>query len=111
MKMNPSTMSRIIFNERHKYKDITEKEKESMFFMVNQYMSRIFPKQAERFNFKGMDKAVAMDIWFIFAGYKYKYIPSNFFPDWKNIKTPPKEKKKKEKKAQVIKVTKKRKKK
>lgn len=45
---------------------VTDKDKDGIFFIFNRYMSKMYPKQAQAFNIKGIDKATAIDIWFQF---------------------------------------------
>lgn len=45
---------------------MTDKDKETIFFIFNRYMAKNYPKQAQAFNYQGIDKATAMDIWFQF---------------------------------------------
>ena len=60
--------------KRYLYKDITKDDKESMFFIVNRYLSKIYPEKASKFNDKNIDKSLALDMWFIFIGTKKSWL-------------------------------------
>lgn len=64
---NLSEISKCLFmaSERSKYKYITQEDKEKNFFIINRYLSKKYPRIAQHFNFKNMDKALAMDLLFI----------------------------------------------
>jgi len=64
--MDFKTIVNIIFQSKHDWVKVTDADKESMFFIVNRYLSKKYPKQAQAFNKKNVDKATAMDIWFMF---------------------------------------------
>ena len=53
-----------IFVKRRNYQTLSDKEKDSMFFIFNRYMSKKFPKKAQALNKKGIDKSVALDAWY-----------------------------------------------
>ena len=55
-----------MFAQKTKWVYITNKDKEEFFFIFNRFMSKQYPKQANYFNDKTIDKASAMDIWFSF---------------------------------------------
>lgn len=64
--MDFKTISLIVFQNKRNWSDVTDKDKDTVFFIFNRYMAKKFPKQANQFNLKGIDKATAMDIWFQF---------------------------------------------
>lgn len=48
------------------YNQLTDDDKEVNFFMINRKFGYKHIEQAEFFNKKGIDKATAMDIWYMF---------------------------------------------
>lgn len=64
--MDFKTIVDTIFINKRNWKNITNDEKNSLFFIFNRYMSKKYPKQAQYFNEKSIDKATAMDVWFEF---------------------------------------------
>lgn len=59
------TITDAIFINRRSYKDLTDKDKTTFFFIFNRYMAKKFPLQAQALNGKEIDKASAMDIWYL----------------------------------------------
>jgi phosphomannomutase len=53
-----------IFVNRHKYRDLTDEDKIESFFIINKKFAKKYPKIAEYFNDKSVDKASAIDQWF-----------------------------------------------
>jgi hypothetical protein len=72
-----------IFINKNKYKEITSKEKESSFFIINRKFSIKYPKIANFFNNKNIDKSLSIDKWFDFFK-NYNNIP---FWYWSNKKS------------------------
>lgn len=56
----------IILKVRKDWELVSEEEKNTWFFIVNRYMSKIYPEKSQLFNDKCIDKVAAMDIWFHF---------------------------------------------
>lgn len=56
----------IYFYKKKDWSSVTDQDKESLFFIFNRYMAKKYPKQAQFFNDKSVDKATAMDVWFMF---------------------------------------------
>lgn len=54
-----------LFKDRHLYKDIPNDYKEKFFFIINRYLSKMFPEKANILNKQNIDKSLALDIWFI----------------------------------------------
>jgi hypothetical protein len=52
-----------IFKDKHNYKNITDKDKEDNFFMVNRKFAVNFIKQSQFLNSKFIDKSTSTDIW------------------------------------------------
>jgi hypothetical protein len=59
-----------IFNAMIKNKEqwehVTDKQKEEFCFIINRYFSKKYTEQALLLNTKGMDKALTMDLWYLF---------------------------------------------
>jgi len=55
-----------IFKQKDQYKNLSDDDKEKFFFIMNRKFARQFPKHAQFFNNKGMDKSSALDIWYYF---------------------------------------------
>lgn len=64
--MDFKTFTTIIFQNKKDWRLISDADKDAIFFIFNRYMSKNYPKQANAFNIKGIDKATAMDVWFQF---------------------------------------------
>lgn len=56
----------IIFKDKKSYSKLSDKDKENNFFILNRKFSVGKYKQAQFFNSKFIDKASAMDIWYLF---------------------------------------------
>lgn len=80
---NFNHLIRILFIDRNLYKEISDKEKEKWFFILNQNLSRILPKHAEFLNDKRYDKALAMDLYVDYLEKnRVSRIPNNVYPNW-----------------------------
>ena len=53
-----------MFVRKSDWQTLTDKDKLDMFFMFNRYMAKKYPSSAQKFNKKGTDLVVALDIWF-----------------------------------------------
>jgi hypothetical protein len=62
--MDLKTFVNALFVNKRAWAQISDKEKESYFFIFNRYMAKRHPLSAQKFNRKGVDKASAMDVWF-----------------------------------------------
>ena len=71
-----------IFVNKHKYQNITDEDKEKQFYILNKKFSIAFPKTAQAFNMKGVDRASIMDLWFI------KFKNDHKLPYWYWAKSP-----------------------
>lgn len=76
--MDFKTIIDIIFKNKNRYNELSNKDKDNLFFIFNRYMAKKYPKQSEFFNKKSVDKATAMDIWFTFLQ-KEKNVPFWFW--------------------------------
>jgi hypothetical protein len=75
MDHNILTISKIIFGDRSKWNQITDKDKEKFFFVFNRYFSKKYPDLSILLNDKTQDKSMGMDLIFNF----FKNKP---YPDW-----------------------------
>ena len=66
----------IMFYAKNDWHTVSDSDKESLFFIVNRYLSKKYPKKAQFFNKQNIDKATAMDIWF------YSLKNENRVPYW-----------------------------
>jgi hypothetical protein len=64
--MDFKTIVDITYSKKKDWDKLTITDKETFFFIFNRYMSKKYPKQAQFFNDKAIDKATAMDVWFSF---------------------------------------------
>ena len=53
-----------IFVNKHKYIELTDKDKVDSFFIINRKFAKKYPKIAKTLNDKSIDKATAIDQWF-----------------------------------------------
>lgn len=61
-----------LFTSRAKYRTLSNDDKKYWFFIINRYLSKIYPKQSQEFNIKGIDESVCLDLWFVYLnGKKY----------------------------------------
>jgi len=64
--MNFMDIINCIFENKEKYSEITDKDKVDSFYMINKKFSLGYPKIAKFFNDKNIDRASAIDMWFVF---------------------------------------------
>lgn len=65
-----------IFINRQNYDEITDEDKINSFFKINQKFALKYPKVAQLFNNKFVDKASAIDRWYL------AFEKSTMIPDW-----------------------------
>lgn len=53
-----------IFVNRNLYHEVTDEDKISSFFIINRKFGKRYPKVAQQFNHKFVDKASAIDMWY-----------------------------------------------
>lgn len=75
-------IANIIFENKERYTEISDNDKEKAFFILNRKFSAHFPEQAQFVNSKSINRATALDMWFNF--FKKKNI--NRIPSWYWIK-------------------------
>lgn len=63
--MDFKTIVNILFKDKYLWKDVSDDDKEYLFFIVNRYLSKKHPARAQKFNKRNIDKASALDIWFL----------------------------------------------
>lgn len=64
--MDFKTIVNIMFSKKKDWNTLSDHDKETFFFIFNRYMGKKYPKQAQFFNDKAIDKVTAMDVWFSF---------------------------------------------
>ena len=57
----------VIFKNRENWKFVTDDQKETFFFIINRYMSKVYPEKAQLLNLKTIDKTIALNLWFYFV--------------------------------------------
>lgn len=62
-----------LFRLKNRWKDIDVESKETSFFIINQYCSKEYAKNAEVLNSKGLNSAIGLEIW------------NQFFIDQRNV--------------------------
>jgi len=90
VKFNLSYIVNSLLKDRHCYKTIPIKYKEDNFFIINRFLSKKFPEQAQKFNKKNIDKSLALDLWFLYLRHKkpktiYKWIWNKVPPKKRDI--------------------------
>lgn len=65
-----------LFRLKHQWPNIDDESKKAAFFIVNRYLCKRYPNNAEFLNQKGFDESVALDIWFMHQK------NTNKTPDW-----------------------------
>ena len=66
MKHTLTSVTNAMFVYRKQWITITDEAKEQFFFIINRYLSKIYPEQAQLLNDKSIDKITALDIWYAF---------------------------------------------
>jgi hypothetical protein len=72
------------FSKKAGWEKLSDKDKSDLFFIVNRYMSKKYPSEAQLLNLKSIDKISSMDIWFHFM--KTQPYPKWFWSKSSNIK-------------------------
>lgn len=55
-----------MFKERENWIFLTDKQKNTYFFIINRNLSKKYPEKAQLLNLKTIDKVAAMDLWYYF---------------------------------------------
>jgi hypothetical protein len=84
--MNINQLTRIIFRDSKSYKTVSDKDKSSMFFILNRVMARKFPLNANTLNYNGIDTVSASDVWFEALSPRYRDVPKEFNVPWGKLK-------------------------
>ncbi|CAG7579937.1 MAG: hypothetical protein SLAVMIC_00168 [uncultured marine phage] len=61
-----------LVTDRKNYRNLTIKEKEDNFFIINRFLSKKYPIFASTLNLKSIDKSLALDMWFLEIGNEIK---------------------------------------
>lgn len=75
------------YKTTYTYVEVTDQQKEELFFIINRFLSKKYPAQAQYFNQYAQDKATAMDIWNLTIKKSYR-IPGWFWAGSRKIKEP-----------------------
>ena len=87
MKIDFKTLTTIIFQNKKDWAEVSNDDKESLFFIFNRYMSKHYPKKAQFFNVPNIDKSICMDIWFL-SLQSERSVPFWFWPGPTKKKAP-----------------------
>jgi pyruvate dehydrogenase complex dehydrogenase (E1) component len=63
---NITTLTNAMFLYRKQWPLISDDIKEKWFFILNRYLSKLYPEQAQMLNDKSIDKITATNIWYAF---------------------------------------------
>lgn len=63
---NLTSITNAMFRNRDLWCKITNEDKEQFFFIINRYLSKLYPEQAQFLNDKTIDKSMGVDIWYAF---------------------------------------------
>ncbi len=66
-----------MFRKRDDWRFLTDKQKDTYFFIINRNLSKRYPEQAQLLNLKNIDKVVGMELWYQFM--KNEPYPSYFW--------------------------------
>jgi len=72
--MNFIDIANAMFEEKHLYKNITDKDKEDSFYIINKKLSLGKLSMSQFFNHKFTDKASALDLYYLY--FKQKSTPA-----------------------------------
>jgi len=61
--------------KKNGWEKISDEDKIKFFFIVNRYMSKMYPEKAQLLNLKTIDKILALDLW-------YNFMLSQPYPRW-----------------------------
>jgi hypothetical protein len=53
-----------IFVNKSAYSEVSDEDKSANFFIINRKFGKEYPEIAHKFNYKNIDKASAIDMWF-----------------------------------------------
>lgn len=71
-----SSVMKKIFIDRSEYKNISIKDKESFFFIINRYITKRYPNVSISLNMKNINKSLALDLLFL------KVNKDNYYHTW-----------------------------
>ena len=72
---NILAISKVMFQEREKWKFVSDEQKESFFFIFNRYFSKKYPQLSQLLNQKDINKSDGMDMWF-------NFMKDKSYPKW-----------------------------
>lgn len=68
-----SSVIKKIFIDRSEYKNISIKDKENFFFIINRYITKKYPNVSVSLNMKNINKSIALDLLFLKVNTDYNY--------------------------------------
>ena len=75
--MKLTDVTNLIFINRDKYKsEMSLKDKDTNFFIINRFLLRRYPQLSIKFNYKSIDKALGLDLLFL------KIKPDAYYNNW-----------------------------
>lgn len=83
-KVNWMTVVDYIFKNKHMYKTLTDDDKIDSFYIINHKFGVKYPQISQFLNRRDMDKASAIDYWFLYLRTK----ETNVVPSWYWSKSP-----------------------
>lgn len=72
---NLLAVTNCLFKNREDWKWVTDKQKETYFFIINRNFSKKYPERAQLLNNKFINKVVALDLW-------YNFMLDKPYPSW-----------------------------
>lgn len=69
-----------MLRDKQNWKFVTDKQKETFFFIINRRMSQKYPEKSQLLNLKAIDKVSALDLW-------YYFMLDKTYPKWFWAKT------------------------
>jgi hypothetical protein len=72
---NLKLISDAMFTNKVNWKDVSDDEKESCFFIINRMFSKKYPEKSQLLNLKTIDKVTSMDLW-------YSFMKEKPYPNW-----------------------------
>jgi hypothetical protein len=77
--MDLFVLIKIMFQDQSKWKSVTEYDKSKNFFMINRFISIMYPVQANMVNRNGINSSAIIDMWYIMLTKRFKKIPGWIF--------------------------------
>ena len=75
MSVNLKKIADAMFDDKNKWDNITDEEKENSFFIFNRFFSKKYPYKSQLFNIKTIDKTTSMNLW-------HQFMKEKNYPQW-----------------------------